>query len=78
MYGLANVEKFVKDNAERLGDLAEGILKRAKELSFKGVISGGSVEEIMQNDELAKEFHCVVMSDPEHLQIGIDALRALK
>lgn len=76
MYALKNIEKFVNDNADRLGDLAYGILIRAKELSSNGVISGGSVEEIMQNHALAREFHETVMGDPEHVAIGLEAIHS--
>jgi len=75
MYALANVKKFVEDNMERLGGRAEGILKRAEEVSYDGMISGGSVEEIMKDDALASEFHKIAMT-PEYLEIGLSITRA--
>ncbi|KKW42473.1 MAG: hypothetical protein UY92_C0006G0034 [Candidatus Magasanikbacteria bacterium GW2011_GWA2_56_11] len=74
MYALANVRKFVEDNKDRLGNLAVGILARAEQQSSNGVLSGSAVEGIMQDHELAREFHEVVMSDPDHLRIGLEAL----
>ena len=76
MYALANVEKFVQDNAERLGEHAEMILARAKEKSHKGIFSGGAVEEIMKDGGLAVEFHNVVMNSPKHMRIGLSAIQA--
>lgn len=76
MYAVKNIKKFVDDNATRIGDRAEGILKRAEEVSRNGVISGGSVEEIMQDDALAAEFHKAVMEDMDHIRIGMEAIQA--
>jgi len=76
MYALVNVEKFVQDNVERLGEHAEMILARAKEKSHKGVFSGSAVEEIMEDDGLAVEFHNVVMNDLNHMKIGLSAIQA--
>lgn len=72
MYAVVNVEKFVKDNASRLGGRGEAILARAKELSENGVFSGGEIPQIMGDDALAREFNSVAMSDPEHIRIGLD------
>mgnify|MGYP001571474874 FL=1 len=78
MYALENVKKFVQNNAGRLGERAEVILARAEEKSHDGVFSGGAVEEIMQDDGLAVEFHNIVMSDPDHMQIGLSAMQATR
>ncbi|HCM68133.1 hypothetical protein A3H10_00135 [Candidatus Uhrbacteria bacterium RIFCSPLOWO2_12_FULL_46_10] len=75
MYALVNVEKFVQDNADRLGDRAEGILARAKEhAGGTGVISGGAVKDIMGDDDLTHEFSQTVTDDPEHMRIGLEAI----
>jgi len=73
MYALANIEKFVKDNADRLGDKVKGILERAEKVSSYGMISGSSVEEIMDDDILASEFHAIAMT-PEHLELCISVV----
>lgn len=75
MYAVANFEKFVKDNKERLGEQrAEEILQRAKELSFNKLVSGGSVMDIMCDSDLAREFEQTVMGDMEHIKIGLVAM----
>ncbi|PIR92602.1 hypothetical protein COU01_00840 [Candidatus Falkowbacteria bacterium CG10_big_fil_rev_8_21_14_0_10_44_15] len=75
MYALSNFRKFVEDNAARLGDKAEGILERAVQVSNGEVIPATHVKEIMGDDDLERDF-CVVVLTPEHLEIGMSALRA--
>ena len=74
MYALANIQKFVKDNQERVGDQAEAILKRAEKLSERGIISGGAIEKIFDDPELAAEFETVVQDDLEHVTIGLQVI----
>lgn len=76
MYALDNVKKFVDENPKLVGDHGEEIMSRAWACSFKGLISGGSVSEIMQDDSLAEKFHQIMMSDSEHIFIGINAMRS--
>lgn len=78
MYALENVRKFVKDNAEKIGERAGEIIARAEKEAHCGVLSGGAIEEIMQDIYLAQEFHDAVMSDPEHMQIGLSAIKAME
>lgn len=75
MYAVANVKKFIEDNSSRLGQRGNEILKRAEKLSHEGVISGGSVEEIMDDASLTREFHESIMNSPEHVEIGLSAIR---
>lgn len=75
MYAVANVEKFVKD--KQLGEKGEKIIKRANALANNGVVSGGSILEIMGSHKLEQEFHETAMSDPEHLRIGNEAIKKL-
>lgn len=49
MYALENIKKFVDDHAEFIGCRAAEIIKRAEELSFNGVVSGGSIGAIMDD-----------------------------
>lgn len=76
MYALKNFEKFVRDNSERLGGKAEGILERARKASQKGIISGGSTGVIMNDTDLAEEFDNFIMLCPDHLEIAFSAVRA--
>lgn len=76
MYALENIKKFVEDNAEQLGDQAEGILKRAENASFDGILSGSSIDEIMGDEALAREFRDVVMIR-EHVEVGLRAMSAM-
>ncbi len=77
MYALENIKKFVKDNTERLSDRSEGILKRAKAVSHDGLISGSSIEEILQDNILISDFHKAAVT-PEHMEIGFAAIRAIR
>lgn len=47
MYALANVRKFIDDIPELVVNQGEEIFKRAEACSFNGLISGGSLWEIM-------------------------------
>ena len=78
MYALENVNKFVRDNTGRLGDRIEGILVWAENCSQNGVISGGAIEDVMRDDTLSNEFHQIVMSDPEHMKIGLSAIQSIQ
>ena len=76
MYALKSVEKFINDNKDRLGEKqANEILERARKEADKGVLSGGSIEEIMQDSSLADEFHHIAIRDTEHFEITMSALR---
>lgn len=76
MYALANVRKFIDDNPELVGSQGEEIYCRAEMCSFNGLISGGAIEEIMRDALLAREFHVAVMSNEEHIAIGLGAIRS--
>lgn len=53
------------------------MLERARKAANNGVISGGNIEEIMQDNSLANEFHNIAVRDVEHFEINISTLRAL-
>jgi hypothetical protein len=74
MYAFLNVKKFVEDNPQLVGNRGEEILARAEVCSSKGLISGGSVDEIMQDTFLSNQFHQIVMANDEHLAIGLTAI----
>jgi hypothetical protein len=78
MYAFANVKMFVDDNQEKIGDQAEAILKRAEELSERGVISGSAIPKIFNNTALAEEFETAVQNDLEHIKIGLRAIEAAR
>jgi len=73
VYALENVKKFVRQNRERLGD-PDGILERAERESENGVLLGGSIESIMQNEELAEEFHAQA-EGPRHRRVGLNVIQ---
>ncbi len=76
MYALKSVEKFINDNKDRLGEKqANEILERARKEAHKGVLSGGSIEKIMQDNSLADEYHHIAIRDTEHFEITMSALR---
>jgi len=76
VFALASVEKFLRDNPDRVGSRAEAILARAKKVSVNGLFHGRAVKDIMDDDELTREFRDVAMSDPEHVRIGLRAMRS--
>lgn len=78
MYALESVEKFIKDNEDRIGEKrVREMLERARKAADNDVISGGNIEEIMQDDSLANEFHNIAVRDVEHFEINISTLHAL-
>lgn len=76
MYALANVRKFIDDNQLMIADRGEEIFRRAEACSYNGLISGGAIEEIMRDALLTREFHVAVMSNEEHIAIGLGAIRS--
>lgn len=75
MYVLGNVQKFVKDKADRIGDEAEGILARARERAdSNGAVPGDAIAYIMGNDKLAREFERVATNDIDHIQLGLSGI----
>lgn len=75
MYALRSVEKFINDKKNEIGEnLAKKMLERAKKAADNEVISGGNIEEIMQDNTLANEFHRIAIMDPEHFEINISVL----
>lgn len=76
MYALANIRKFIDENPQLVGNHGEEIMSRAWSCSFRGLISGGSINEIMRDDSLAEKFHQIMMSDEKHISIGINAMRS--
>ena len=76
MYTVANIEKFVRDNADSLGDQSEPILQRAREKADGGVmLSAGAIEEVFGDSELAEQFHDIATTDEEHVRVAIEASR---
>jgi len=77
MYALKSVEKFIKDNENRLGEKhVKEMLERAKNEAHNGTISGGSIEKIMQDNSLANEYHHIALRDEEHFEINMSTLHA--
>ncbi len=77
MYALENIKKFLRDNADKVGNRAPDILARAEELSQDGVLWGSTIEEIMGGDpDLTAAFREVAVRDLEHVEIGLTAIRA--
>lgn len=77
MYALKSVEKFIKDNADRIGEnRVKEMLERAGKAADNGIVSGGNIEEIMQDNLLADEFHRIAIMDVEHFEINISTLHA--
>lgn len=74
MYAVDNVRKFVEEHISISVHQGECIVMRAEALSHQGLISGGQIDEIMEDGELALEFHESVMNDAEHIKIGLSAL----
>ena len=76
MYVLGNVQKFVKDKADRIGDEAEGILARAKERAdSNGIVPGDAIAYIMGEGTLAREFERVATNDIDHIQLVLSGIR---
>lgn len=81
MYALGNFEKFVADHADGLGDQAQGILERAREVAAqnRGIISADAADEVFipgfKNLRFLRQFKQDAQS-PEHMEIGLAALRA--
>lgn len=75
MYALANVRKFIDDIPELVGNRGEEIYRRAEGCSFNGLISGGSLWEIMQDAFLMTQFNRIVMADENHIAIALGAIR---
>ncbi len=65
---------FLDANISRLRTQVEPILERAEKASQNGLFSGGALEEIMQDRQLAEEYDRVATGDPTHLQVGLEAL----
>lgn len=77
MYAVANVIMFLKEKGiqEQQG---EEIMARCNKLAHQNVISGGSVEDIFIDPILSAEFHEVVMQNPEHMKIGMEAIQSMQ
>ncbi|MFA6306827.1 MAG: hypothetical protein WC639_03415 [Patescibacteria group bacterium] len=75
---MGNIKKFVEDNPQLGEERIKGILERAEAVSFNNVISGDSVEAIMQDDVLAAKFSYIVMSEPEHMKIVLSIFGATR
>jgi len=69
---IRNVEKFVNDHPQLVGDRKEKILAEAEKVSRKGVIVGGAVEDFMGN--LTEQFFQEVTTNVDHVQIGLTDL----
>jgi len=70
-YVVANLEKFVRDNPDMVGNQAAAILKRAQAHSKDDIIPGEAIEEILGgNHALFCEFLQQAGSDQEHLRIN--------
>ncbi|MFA6097421.1 MAG: hypothetical protein WC788_07390 [Candidatus Paceibacterota bacterium] len=77
MYALKSVERFIKDNAERIGEnRVKEMLERAKNEAHNGTVSGGSIEKIMQDNLLSNEYHNIALRDEEHFEINMSTLHA--
>ena len=77
MYAVANFEKFIQDNQLIISvDEGREIMARAVNCSCDGLVSGGSVDAIMDNPGLAEQFRITVESSVEHLRIGLKAMGA--
>lgn len=74
MYALENVINFVNDKNEFHGASGPEILSQAEELSEDGVITGGAVERIFNNQLLLEQFDAYVMNNPEQLEIAVSAV----
>lgn len=77
MFSVANVEKFLQDNAHRISvRKAVHVLKRARECAGEdGAISGGDIEPLWADTQLAQEFTLAINNDAGHVQIGRAALK---
>lgn len=79
MYTLANVERFLEDNAARIQFLKLlAIHRRAvKAADPDGTIFAGSNTDIWQDPVLERDFGRS-LKDPKHMEIAITAMKAGK
>jgi hypothetical protein len=77
MYALSCIEKYVADNATRLGDTAAGVLGRARSCSDNGAIPGSLIQSILGNGILADEFDRLVTNDPDYIRLVQQATQVL-
>jgi len=77
MYGIGNVEKFLRDKGDDISPQRKrSILRRArKQAKPDGILMGGMAKDLWHDEALMKEFSQVIVRDPEHIEIGVEALR---
>ena len=79
MYAVANIDKFMDDHPEIKkfqGPSRMEILSKAYEAADeRGVLASGSVKEIL--GEHAGQFFTEAENSLEHMQIGLQAFRAM-
>jgi hypothetical protein len=75
---IRNVEKYFKDHPE-LASIKDRCMEsiEADGAMFKGIISGGTIEQIL-GPRLAAEFFQEVTSDTEHVIMGLEDLKKVQ
>lgn len=71
MYAVSNIEKFIRDHSDLIGDKSPEILERAREYahSGSGLFTGSAISAVMVDPSLTMLFIQTVQMDPDHMAL---------